>query len=617
MLGTARRLISILSVKSRRRLFLALLGSVVAAMLEALGVAAVLPLLQLVTGGDQESGVLGRIDDALGGVSETTLAVAVSVGVLVVFLTRAAYSIAFRWWLAKFLAEEEAATAVTLLRRFLAAPYWVHLQRNTASFVRSMSDAVGQTYGLVLMAGITALTEVVSVVAIATVLVVLNPLPAITLVAYFVVLSLVYERVIRGPATRAGEQLQQSSLAMNVFTWQALGATKEIRVRRTSGHFVDRYASARADFTRSRRTASFLNDLPRSLFEIAFIIAISLLTVLTFLTKGPGEGLASLGLFVAAGFRLLPSLTRIVASGQNVRLGSRGVQILLDDMTDQFLQDTSVDDPGNTHRRPLKRTLEVRDVFYRYPGSDRDVLVDISLTLRAGQSLALVGVSGAGKSTLADVILGLHVPQSGEVVVDGVSILEDLPGWQRSIGMVPQDIYLVDDTIRANIAFGDPPDDDSERRLHEAIASAQLTELVDSLPQGVDTETGERGARLSGGQRQRLGIARALYHNPDVLVLDEATSALDTDTERRIAETVAALTHKVTTIIIAHRLSTVRSCDQVAFLSQGRLVALGSFEEVRQRAPEFAHLVSLGSLDPHTLEAASPIGSDGPGSDGR
>ena len=158
----------------------------------------------------------------------------------------------------------------------------------------------------------------------------------------------------------------------------------------------------------------------------------------------------------------------------------------------------------------------MRDVFYRYPGSDRDVLVDISLTLRAGQSLALVGVSGAGKSTLANVILGLHVPQSGEVVVDGVSILEDLPGWQRSIGMVPQDIYLVDDTIRANIAFGDPPDDDSERRLHEAIASAQLTELVDSLPQGVDTETGDvvpacRGASVNGSASPGLSTTTPTY----------------------------------------------------------------------------------------------------------
>ena len=619
MLGTARRLISILSSKTRRRLLFAFAGSVLAAVLEAIGVAAVLPLLQFVTGGDKESGALRMIDDALGGVSDDTMAVVVSAMVLLVFLVRASYSIAFRYWLAKFLAEEEAATAVTLLRRFLAAPYWIHLERNTSSFVRTMNDAVGQTFGLVLMGAITGLTEVVSVLALAVVLVVLDPVPALALVTYFVVLGLVYERAVRGPATRSGEQLQQATLAMSVFTWQALGATKEIRIRRNSGHFVDRYAEARAAFTRSRRTASFLTDLPRSLFEIGFIVAISLLTVITFLTSDSGEGLASLGLFMAAGFRLLPSLTRIMASLQNVRIGSPGVQILLQDMTDQYLQDTRVDDPANTHRTTLARCLELRDVSYRYPGTDRDVISDISLKLPAGQSLALVGVSGAGKSTLADILLGLHVPRSGDVLVDGTSIHDDLPGWQRSIGMVPQDVYLVDDTVRANIAFGDPPTADSERRLREAIASAQLTELVDELPQGVDTQVGERGARLSGGQRQRLGIARALFHDPDILVLDEATSALDTETERRIAETVAALTPRVTTVIIAHRLSTVRSCDQLAFLSQGRLVAVGTFEAVREQSPEFAHLVALGTLDPRH-DAAAAVGSGGyddPGSAGR
>ncbi len=223
------------------------------------------------------------------------------------------------------------------------------------------------------------------------------------------------------------------------------------------------------------------------------------------------------------------------------------------------------------------------------------MLDDIDLRIPAGSTVALVGSSGAGKTTLADVLMGLHPPTAGRVAVDGVDIRTDIVGWQRSIGMVPQDVYVLDATLRANVAFGEAPDAVNERRLSAALTRAQLDDLIAELPNGVDTIVGERGGRLSGGQRQRIGIARALYLEPSVLVLDEATSALDSETERRITDTIESLRGQMTVVVIAHRLSTVRNCDLLLYLEQGRIAASGTFESVIAESPAFARLVKLGS----------------------
>jgi ABC-type multidrug transport system fused ATPase/permease subunit len=222
--------------------------------------------------------------------------------------------------------------------------------------------------------------------------------------------------------------------------------------------------------------------------------------------------------------------------------------------------------------------------------------------------VALVGASGAGKSTIVDLVLGLHRPTGGRITVDGVDIAESIPTWQRTLGLVPQDVYLIDESLRSNVAFGEVADDIDEARIIEAVTRAQLDDLIASLPDGLDTFVGERGIRLSGGQRQRIGIARALYSRPQVLILDEATSALDNETERLITETIEALRGDMTIIVVAHRLSTVRNCDLVVFLSQGRVEVEGTFDEVRAGSAEFANLVALGTLDAGPMD--QPVAED-------
>ena len=241
--------------------------------------------------------------------------------------------------------------------------------------------------------------------------------------------------------------------------------------------------------------------------------------------------------------------------------------------------------------------IKLERLTFSYPGSEVPAVRDVSIDIPRGTTLAIVGPSGSGKSTLVDLLMGLHAPQSGRITMSGADIRDDLPAWQSGIGMVPQDVWWISDTLAANIAFGVPPEERDETKLRVAVERAQLADVVAALPQGLDTLLGERGSRLSGGQRQRVGIARALYEEPSLLVFDEATSALDNLTEHRVAQTLESLYGQTTLVVVAHRLSTIVGCDQLVYMEDGHVVAHGTFEEVRRASPEFARLVELGSLD--------------------
>ncbi|NHA68778.1 ABC transporter ATP-binding protein [Phycicoccus flavus] len=598
MFGIPRGIAVLFSPENRVRLLLAVVGSVVTAFLEVVGVASVVPLMQLLTGADTGTGLLGRFADVFGNPPRDRLALVIAVLVFASFILKAVIGVAFRWWMAGFLARQEADTSQSLLRRYLAAPYWVHLSRHTSEFNRTMTESAGQTYAMVVTGAIIVATEAVTVLALTVVILVLDPVPAVVAIVYFSVVAVLFQRTVGPRAENVGRVFQEASLDMSMTAWETIQGIKEIRVRRTSDQFLARYREARLRYAGARRANAFLADLPKSIFELVFIGGVAVLVVVAFSTGNSSTTLTTLSLFVAAGFRLLPSLTRIMASLQLIRTGRAGLTLVLADLTDPDLPDVPGDDPTATGRMPLTESLVVRDAIHRYRDGTTNVLDGVSVVVPAGTSVAFVGTSGAGKTTLVDTVLGLHEPVSGEVLADGRPITDDLPGWQRNVGLVPQDVFIPDDTVRANIALGEPPEIIDEERVLAAVRDAELEPLIAALPDGLDSRVGERGSRLSGGQRQRLGIARALYRKPALLVLDEATSALDNETERRVAETVAALRGRMTVIIVAHRLSTVRDCDQVVFLKAGQVEAAGTFEEVRRASPDFAHLVRLGRLEP-------------------
>jgi len=592
-------MLSLLDSGARTRFAFALAGSVVVAGLEIVGLALVLPLLELLTNSNGvKSGGAGLqfISDLLGTPSQGTLEAVLGVAVIAAFALRTLLTIALRWWTLGFTLQSEAKLEARLLDLYLHAPYRYHLRRNSAELVRTLQSAVSEAFTRSVGPSVSVVTEGAVIVGITTVLLVLQPLIALGTALYFLVIILVYQRIINRRAHALGYEFQRLNAESFQAIQQSLGGVKEVMVRNRQPFFVDRLARSKQESAQVERRFQFYAELPRQYLETVFIIGAGFLA-LALTLSGEDDAVAVLGLFIAAGFRLLPTLYRFVSAGTTFRTGLASVEIVRGDI-DELEAAIEAERPKDPQSKVelLRDRLSIESVSFAYEGSDRLVLDDISLSVQRGQSIAVVGTSGAGKSTLIDLILGLHRPLHGSIEIDGVDIYSDLEGWQQQIGLVPQDVYLLDASLRENVAFGVPENEIDEDLVNDAIQRAQLEPFVASLPDGLDTFTGERGVRISGGQRQRLGIARAFYTQPQVLVLDEATSSLDNATEAELAATIAELHGKLTMIVIAHRLSTVKNCDRVFLLEHGRLTASGSFEELVATNETFAELAELARL---------------------
>jgi ATP-binding cassette, subfamily B, bacterial PglK len=359
---------------------------------------------------------------------------------------------------------------------------------------------------------------------------------------------------------------------------QGLGGAKDVKLLGRETEFFAQYREHNYGSATVQQRLTAVQQLPRLWLELLAAVGLAALVLIMIGTGKPLDALLpTIGLFVVAAFRLMPSVSRVMTSTQVVRYNHPVVTMLREEVD---ILDRGAVAPVAAPPMRFRSEIRLEHVSFRYAGVEADAVRDVNLVIPRGASVGFVGGSGAGKSTLVDVILGLLAPSQGAVLVDGVDIRTQLRGWQDQVGYVAQSIFLTDDTLRRNVAFGLPEDRIDDIAVHRAIRAAQLEEFVTSLPQGLDTVVGERGVRLSGGQRQRIGIARALYHDPPVLVLDEATSSLDTTNEQGVMEAVKALQGDKTILIVAHRLSTVAHCDQLFRFEQGALVDAGSYDRV-------------------------------------
>jgi ABC-type multidrug transport system fused ATPase/permease subunit len=558
---------------SEHRRAVTLLGlMLVGVTLETLGVGVVIPAITLLMEDDyaHRLGWLEWTLTAFGGVSHETVVIGAMVGLVAVFLFKTLFLTFLSWHQTRFAFSIQVRISEHLFAAYLRQPYALHLQRNSAELLRNITVEVEALRSNALLPSMVLLIEASVLLALCTLLLVVEPLGALVVVSALGIVAVSSYRLTRRGLSHWALARQRHEGLRVQHLQQGLGGAKEVKLLGRETEFVEQY---RVHNTQSARAGQFnvtLQQLPRLWLELLAVIGLATL-VLTLVMQGRklSTVVPMVGLFAAVAFRLMPSANRLLASVQSLRFGFPVIDILHKELK---VDAAAERDEHVTEIVPFRHTLALDEVTFSYAGAREPALNSLSLCIRRGESVGFIGASGAGKSTLVDILLGLLTPDTGYVRVDGVNIQTHLRNWQNQIGYVPQSIYLTDDTLRRNVAFGLPNPDIDEETVWRCIRAAQLDEFVQSLPNGLDSMVGERGVRLSGGQRQRIGIARALYHDPSVLVLDEATSALDTATERSVMQAVNALQGEKTILIVAHRVSTVEHCDRLYRLERGRIV---------------------------------------------
>jgi ABC-type multidrug transport system fused ATPase/permease subunit len=492
-----------------------------------------------------------------------------------------------------------------LFRGYLGMPYPFHLQRNSAELIRNVTDAVNDVVDYTLVPSLRLASELLVVVGIALALVFIAPMAAALAVALFAPLMWLLFRSIQPRIAVLGRDEHELARSALLDLQQSLHGYRDIAILGREEWFHERYLRTRQGIARTRSLRWVFGDVPRIALETWLVLFVALFVATAAAAGSPSDSLPVLGMFAYAALRILPSLNHVVLEINDLRYGATAAAAVDHDLRllEEPLQRKASPATVDGTRLVFRDSIELDDVSYRYPGAGDEALAGLNAEIREGESVGIVGPTGGGKSTLIDVILGLLPPTTGRVLVDGTDIHSDLRRWQRNIGMVPQSVYLLDDSLRRNIALGEDDDSIDSGAIDEAVALAQLEPFVASLPNGLDTVVGERGARISGGQRQRVAIARALYRRPAVLVLDEGTSALDSVTEAALLDALMIDGYARSLIIVAHRLTSVRHCNKLLFVESGRIVDSGSFDELLSRDAAFRRMVQVAPASSGVSEA--------------
>ena len=567
----ARKTFDLLPPTERRNAVVLLCLIIIGMVLEVLGVGLVIPAIALLTQHDLASNypTLRPTLQALGNPGQQTLVIGGMLVLVGVYLIKAMCMAVLAWQQMRFAFSVQAQLSQRLFTVYLRQPYTFHLQRNSAQLIRNVINEMNFLTVNGVLPGMMLLAESLLLCGLGGLLLVIEPLGTLIVMSVLGPSAWVCHRLTRGCIARWGEaRLYHEGMRIQHLQ-EALGGVKDVKLLGREACFLDRYSKDNIQNARVGQLQSTMQQLPRLGVELLAVIGLTILvTSMVAQNRALEAVLPVLGLFATSAFRLMPSVSRVITALQSLRYGLPVINTIHAEL--------KLDAPEATRRRspftPLREVLELKNVSYAYPGDTEPVLNDISLTIRRGESVGFIGASGAGKSTLIDILLGLLTPDKGEVRVDGEDIQQALRAWQDLIGYVPQSIFLTDDTLRRNVAFGLVDEQIDDAAVQRAIKAAQLEGFVSGLPDGMETLVGERGVRLSGGQRQRIGISRALYHDPAVLVLDEATSALDVATEQGVMQAVNALRGSKTIIVVAHRFSTVRQCNRLYRLEQGWIV---------------------------------------------
>lgn len=562
----------ILSKRRKRQIPLIISAMVIGAAFEVVGISFVIPLMNVISGSEN---IITELFQSYFGIDDRKSVALISVSFFaIIYILKGIYLSGLAWLIAKFTYTVKADVGSNLIERYLSAPYEFHLLNNSAQLIRNLTTETVQLVLNVFNPLLILISESVVIVAIVIFLLAIEPTGSIIVVSIIAVLSYGFQWFIGDYTKKLGKIRQHADGMVIQHSQEALVGIKDVKILGKEAQFYDQFRSH--NFTTSNVSAKqyTVNQIPKMYLETIGVLVFLLLIAILIIRgdRDYSEIVSVLGVFALAAFRLLPCANRILSALNSLRFADSVLSNLYSELAatktkEQLKKNLDV----KLSQSHFQQSIELKDVYYRYPESNEFALSNINLSIKKGESIGIIGESGSGKSTLSYAILGLLPPTKGAIYFDGMNIDANIKEWQTQIGYVQQDIFLLDDTIKRNIAFGELDSDIDPDKIIAVIAEAQLADFVKGLPDGINTQLGERGVRLSGGQKQRIGIARALYRNAPILIFDEATSALDTETETEIISAIKSFKGVRTSIVIAHDLSTIDYCDRIIELKKGQI----------------------------------------------
>ncbi len=601
MLGSLKQLSKLLNKKEKIAFIILLVCMLLGALLEGFGISLIPAFVAAIANPEKfiHHHLLSPVINILKLTNPRRLLIGGCIFMIVIYFLKNAY-LAFIYYLQeRYIRNREIKLTNRLFALYMLAPYSFHLEHNSAELLRNVSIEIKIIAKQILSPLLLLLMHSFIIMVIIIILSVVDF--KITLIAILIlsITSVSFLKFVEKNIKEYGLRAQRERMKLIKYVNEGLGALKEVRILGKEEFFIKKVLGSAKKVAKAMLFKMVINKSSQPFLE--FISVSSLLLIAILLLIVSSRSVESIGpilaLFGVALVRLKTSVNNCMTSINNLRYNAVAIRSVYNHLT--LLSKDIQPVEKILHRKisplPFNSKIEVEEIYYKYPNSEEYTINGVSLTLNKGSSIAFVGSTGSGKTTLVDILMGILPPEKGEIRVDGIDIWKDIRSWQLNIGYVPQSIYLIDDTIKHNIALGVRDRDINEEDLLKAIEVAQLREFIDSLPQGINTVIGERGIRLSGGQRQRIGIARALYSNPKLLIMDEATSALDNNTERALINAIQVNKKDMTIIMIAHRLTTVSECDCLYLIERGKIVASGSYDKLLAENREFIRLAETGS----------------------
>ena len=569
MIKILKKINFLLTKGQRKKLMILVFLLFVAMIFEIFGLGILIPLLSiLLNPEDTENGVsMLAVKDFLPEVSYQTFVLIFLVIILVFYVLKSLFLIYLNDKQNRFLANLTAEISNKLFKNYLGQSYNFHLKKNSSDLIKNIQIETNFLY-LYLLYLITICIESGFVLAVLATLIYIEPLGAISIGVFYGFLSVIFFQFTKRKLKEWGETREKLDTSLSKISLEGLGGIKDILILDKSSFFIDQFSKKNFEKARTNANQATVSQIPRFYLEL---ISIAALVSFIFIQLIQGKDTTSLftilGVFVAATFRMIPSLNRIIGAFQSIKFYRPSVDIIFNEINSSEFSHNFLD---NITKFDFEKGIEIKNLSFNFDRSP-NILKEVNLKIKKGQTIGIIGESGSGKSTLIDLMIGLHHPISGEIIIDGVAGRQFGKLWRKKIGYVSQTIYLTDDTIKNNIAFGISSEEINEDKIIDVLKKVKLETFIKSLNKGFNTRVGERGIQISGGQKQRIGIARALYNNSEILILDEATSALDTETEKGIIDSISELKGNMTIIMIAHRLTTLSDCDIIYKIEKGKI----------------------------------------------